>query len=35
MATMHAEGRGNPDGLHWDWPTHAQVGAAVAETLAG
>ena len=35
VATMHAEGRGNPDGLHWDWPTHAQVGAAVAETLAG
>lgn len=33
VAPMHAEGRGNPDGLHWDWPTHAQVGAAVAAAL--
>ncbi len=33
VAPMHAEGRGNPDGLHWDWPTHAQVGSAVARAL--
>lgn len=33
VGRMHAEGRGNPDGLHWDWPTHAAVGAAVATTL--
>ncbi len=30
VAPMHAEGRGNPDGLHYDWATHAQVGHAVA-----
>jgi hypothetical protein len=34
VSPMHAEGRGNPDGLHWDWTTHAQVGHAVAEVLA-
>jgi hypothetical protein len=34
VAPMHADGRGNPDGLHWDWPTHAAVGAAVAQALA-
>ena len=21
-----AAGRGNPDGLHWDWPTHEAIG---------
>lgn len=26
-------GRGNPDGLHWGWPAHTAVGAAVAEVL--
>lgn len=35
VAPMHAQRRGNPDGLHWDWATHAQVGQAVAEGLAG
>ena len=34
VSPMHAEGRGNPDGLHWDWATHAQVGQAVGEVLA-
>lgn len=34
VAPMHAEGRGNPDGMHWDWPTHAGVGQAVAAALA-
>jgi len=24
---------GNPDGLHWGWPTHAAVGAALAHEL--
>lgn len=33
VSPMHAEGRGNPDGLHWDWSTHAHVGRAVAEVL--
>ncbi|MFC5996836.1 diglucosylglycerate octanoyltransferase [Pseudonocardia hispaniensis] len=27
-------GRGNPDGMHWGWEAHAQVGLALAETLA-
>lgn len=31
---MHRDQRGNPDGLHWDWPTHALVGRAVATALA-
>jgi hypothetical protein len=34
VTPMHAQGRGNPDGLHWDWPTHAAVGAALARALA-
>ena len=34
VTPMHVERRGNPDGLHWDWPTHAQVGGVVAESLA-
>ena len=33
VSPMHAQGRGNPDGLHWDWPTHALVGDAVATSL--
>lgn len=24
----------NPDGMHWSWPVHAQVGAALAEQIA-
>ena len=34
VARMHARGEGNPDGLHWDWPTHAAVGRLVAQALA-
>ena len=34
VGPMHAEGRGNPDGLHWDWPTHRAVGDAVGAALA-
>lgn len=30
VLAMHDRGGGNPDGLHWDWPTHAEVGAVVA-----
>lgn len=26
-------GTGNPDGMHWGWDVHAQVGAALAKTL--
>ena len=26
-------GTGNPDGLHWSWAVHAQVGVAVAHSL--
>jgi diglucosylglycerate octanoyltransferase len=33
VGPMHVAGTGNPDGLHWDWPTHARVGAAVAAAL--
>jgi hypothetical protein len=33
IGAMHDEGRGNPDGLHWDWPTHAAVGALVAQAV--
>lgn len=28
-------GRNNPDGLHWGWETHAEIGAALTEVLAG
>ncbi|WP_460459711.1 GDSL-type esterase/lipase family protein [Angustibacter peucedani] len=28
-----AAGGGNPDGLHWDWPTHAAVADAVLARL--
>lgn len=27
---MHDRGAGNPDGLHWDWETHAAVAEVVA-----
>lgn len=27
-------GRGNPDGIHWGWDTHAAVGAALAAVVA-
>lgn len=33
VGPMHAAGRGNPDGLHWDWPTHEAVGRAVAAAV--
>jgi hypothetical protein len=33
VARMHARGGGNPDGLHWDWPTHRAVGALVGRAL--
>ncbi len=26
-------GRNNPDGMHWGWECHAEVGAAVAEAI--
>ncbi len=25
-----ADGSGNPDGMHWSWPVHRQVGSALA-----
>jgi hypothetical protein len=34
VAPMHDDGRGNADGLHWDWATHEQVGRAVGGVLA-
>ncbi|HEX5497374.1 MAG TPA: diglucosylglycerate octanoyltransferase [Mycobacteriales bacterium] len=33
VAPRLAAGAGNPDGMHWDWPTHAEVGAAVAAAV--
>ena len=27
-------GRGNPDGMHWGWSAHADVGRACAELLS-
>lgn len=27
-------GHGNPDGMHWGWAGHEQVGAAMADTVA-
>ncbi len=29
-----AAGRNNPDGMHWGWEAHADLGAALAEALA-
>lgn len=34
VTTSFAQKRNNPDGLHWDWQTHAEVGSLVASTLA-
>lgn len=33
VQAMHAGGGGNPDGLHWDWATHAAVGGVVAAAV--
>lgn len=27
------DGSGNPDGMHWGWDTHAEIGRALAEAL--
>lgn len=29
-----AAGRNNPDGMHWGWQAHAEVGGAIAAALA-
>jgi diglucosylglycerate octanoyltransferase len=34
VQAMHDRGAGNPDGLHWDWPTHAAVADVVGSALA-
>lgn len=34
VGPMHEAGAGNPDGLHWNWPTHRSVGLAVGQALA-
>lgn len=35
LAAAHlAEGRHNPDGMHWGWELHAEVGRSVAATVA-
>jgi hypothetical protein len=28
------EGRGNPDGMHWGWQTHEEIGGMVAQALS-
>ncbi|HEX6755340.1 MAG TPA: SGNH/GDSL hydrolase family protein, partial [Mycobacteriales bacterium] len=33
VAPYVRQGRGNPDGIHWDWECHAEVGHAVAEAV--
>lgn len=33
VQAMHDRAAGNPDGLHWDWPTHAAVADVVARAL--
>ena len=33
VAPSLAAGEGNPDGMHWSWAVHAQIGAGVAEEL--
>jgi hypothetical protein len=33
VSPVLAAGGGNPDGLHWDWPTHAAIGAAVSTAV--
>lgn len=34
VAPSLAAGTGNPDGMHWGWQVHEQIGAAVAAALA-
>jgi hypothetical protein len=34
VQAMHDRGEGNPDGLHWDWRTHAAVADVVADALS-
>lgn len=34
VAPAMADGTANPDGLHWSWEVHQQVGRAVAAALA-
>jgi hypothetical protein len=33
VQAMHDRGAGNPDGLHWDWPTHRAVAQLVTQAL--
>jgi diglucosylglycerate octanoyltransferase len=33
VQTMHDRGEGNPDGLHWDWPTHRRVAEVVSRAV--
>lgn len=33
VARQLAAGRGNPDGIHWDWDCHAEVGRVVAAAV--
>jgi hypothetical protein len=33
VAPHLAAGSMNPDGMHWSWPVHAEVGAAIAAAL--
>jgi hypothetical protein len=33
VARHLAAGGGNPDGIHWSWQCHAEVGHAVAEAV--
>jgi hypothetical protein len=35
VAPHLAAGSMNPDGMHWSWPVHAEVGAAIAGALLG
>jgi hypothetical protein len=35
VAPYVRSGRGNADGIHWDWECHAAVGHAVAEAVRG
>ena len=33
VAPSLAAGAGNPDGLHWSWEVHAEIGRALAAQL--
>jgi hypothetical protein len=33
VAPSLAAGTGNPDGMHWAWQVHADIGSALAEQL--